>query len=334
MPQPRRFCPYSSSMSPVATAPVEAPPAPPPRPGYLSVVWATFIGYLWTVILSLPLLLAAWLVGLDVIDTSGSIGRGVFYRYDAWSWAAEACVGLIAVGATALMVGHQLRTRTGWEVSFGETFLILLLAGYAPVLALTPLYGAAAIVSLGLAAFVLRWRAAPSGAEPSTVLGQVPHRFRRRIAVAAAVGVPLMAAYVLGYAATHPLRFDVQVSHKRAYEREPGAIERYTFGIRDVGSAAVTDLAIVRSEGSPGLQLDRAGVLAGVWRPGERPPLRPLEELAPGSFPDRITLGLRQGASCPALRGTLDAVWIRYTVLGMRHEQRIPLVDGPSVRCR
>jgi hypothetical protein len=45
-------------------------------------------------------------------------------------------------------------------------------------------------------------------------------------------------------------------------------------------------------------------------------------------------LEFRQGASCPALRGTLDAVWIRYTVLGMRHEQRILLLDGPFVRCR
>jgi hypothetical protein len=195
-------------MSPVATAPVEAPPAPPPRPGYLSVVWATFLGYLWTLILGVPLVVAASLAGLDVVDRSGSVGRGLFYRYDAWSWAAEACVGLIAVGATALMVGQQLRIRTGWEVRFSETFLILLVAGYAPLLALTPLYGATAIVSLGVAAFLL------------------------------------------------------------------------------------------------------------------------------GSFPDRITLELRQGASCPALRATLDAVWIRYTVLGMRHEQRIPLVDGPSVRCR
>jgi hypothetical protein len=143
-----------------------------------------------------------------------------------------------------------------------------------------------------------------------------------------------MVAYVLGYAATHPLRFDAQVSHKRVYERDPGALERYTFGIVDVGRAAVTDLVVVRSEGSSGLQLDRAGVLANVWRQDERRRLRPLEDLAPGSFPDRITLELRQGASCPALRGTLDAVWIRYTVLGMRHEQRIPLVDGPSVRCR
>jgi hypothetical protein len=75
-------------------------------------------------------------------------------------------------------------------------------------------------------------------------------------------------------------------------------------------------------------------VVVNQWNAGQRRPLRPLEELPPGSFPDRITLEPRQGASCQGLRGTLDAVWIPYTVLGVRHEQRIPLVDGPSVRCR
>jgi hypothetical protein len=62
--------------------------------------------------------------------------------------------------------------------------------------------------------------------------------------------------------------------------------------------------------------------------------LLPLSTLELGSYPDRITLELRQGALCPELVARLDAVWIRYTVLGMRHEQRIPLVDGPAVRCR
>lgn len=304
-------------MSPVLTAPVEAPPAPPERPGYFAVAWATFLGYLFTVILAFPLVLAAAYVGVDLFDTTNSVGRGAFYRYDLWSSAAEACVGLLAVGLTALMVGHQLRTRTGWEVPFGFAFLTLLVSGYAPVLALTPLYGATGIVSLAIAAFVLRRRAAPSGAEPTTPLGQVPPRFRRPVAIALAVGVPLMVAYVFGYAATHPLRFDAETTQKRVYERHPGAIERYSFEIRDLGSAGVSDLAVVRAEGSPALQLERAGV------PGEL-----------GSFPERITLELRQGALCPESVARLDAVWIRYTVLGMRHEQRIPLVDGPSVRCR
>ena len=49
---------------------------------------------------------------------------------------------------------------------------------------------------------------------------------------------------------------------------------------------------------------------------------------------ERLTLELRQGSSCPTPVGRLDAVWIRYTVLGMEHEQRVPLVDGPSVLCR
>ena len=31
--------------------------------------------------------------------------------------------------------------------------------------------------------------------------------------------------------------------------------------------------------------------------------------------------------------GVLDAVWVRYTVLGTREEQRIPLQQPPSVRC-
>ena len=29
----------------------------------------------------------------------------------------------------------------------------------------------------------------------------------------------------------------------------------------------------------------------------------------------------------------LEAVWIRYTVHGMRHEQRLTLTDPPAVRC-
>jgi hypothetical protein len=322
-------------MSPVLTAPVEAPPSPPERPGYFAVAGATFLGYFFTVLLAFPLVYAATIfIGLDLLDITNSVGRGAFYRYDLWSWAAEACVGLLAVGLTALMVGHQLRTRTGWEVTFGAAFLTLLVTGYAPVLALTPLYGATGLVSLAIAAFILRRRAAPSGAEPRTALGQVPRRFRRPVAITVAVGVPLMVAYVLGYAATHPLRFDAQRTHKRVYERHPGAIERYSFDIRDLGSAGVSDLAVVRAEGSPGLQLERAGVAAFSWRGEGEGRLRPLDKLALGSFPGRITLELRQGALCPESVATLDAVWMRYTVLGMRHEQRIPLVDGPSVRCR
>jgi hypothetical protein len=70
------------------------------------------------------------------------------------------------------------------------------------------------------------------------------------------------------------------------------------------------------------------------WIDGRHGQLMPLETLKLGSTPGEVTLELRQGASCPASVGRLDAVWIRYTVLGMRHEQRIPLVNGSSVRCR
>jgi hypothetical protein len=144
-------------------------------------------------------------------------------------------------------------------------------------------------VSLVIAALVLRRLARPSGAEPTTALGQVPRRYRRGVAMALAVGLPVMAVYALGYAATHPLRLNTdRLGQKRSYEREPGAVVRYLLRLDNGGRAPVTDLALIRVDGSPALQLERGGA----------------------------------------------AIWLRYTVLGMRHEQRIPLGDRPSVRCR
>jgi hypothetical protein len=326
-------------MSPVLTAPEQAPPAPPPpRPGFFAVALATFLGYLWTVLLAFPFVIVLALAGVPLIDMSDSVDRGLFYRYDGWSWAAEACLGVLAVTVTAAIVGSVLRARTGWEVPYAWTFVILLATGYAPLLALTPLFGATAVVSLALAAILLRWRARPSGAEPVTPLGEVPRRHRRKVAIAVAVAGPLMAAYVLGYAATHPLRFDAGYSAggKRVFVHEPGKQVRYTFRLENAGSAEVTDMAVIRSEGSPPLQLDRAGVLAYDWPHGIRRPLRPLAgmRLERDDYDDAVTLELRQGSSCLAPAGGLDAIWIRYTVLGMEHEQRVPLVDGPVVRCR
>jgi hypothetical protein len=325
-------------MSPILTAPEQAPPAPPPqRPGFFAVAWATFLGYAATVLLAIPLAGAAWFAGLDLGDRSGSVERGVFYRYDGWSWAAEASLGLLAVALTAAIVGSILRGRTGWEVPYGWTFLILFATGYAPVLALTPLYGATGLLSLVLAAILLRWRARPSGAEPTTFLGEVPRRFRRKVAIAVAVAGPLMALYVLGYAATHPLRVDAQFSAggKRVFDHEPGKVVRWHFRLEVVGSATVTDLEVVKSEGSPALQLERAGVLALGWSRSVRMPLRPLAGLAldDGDY-GRLTLELRHGRACPPPAGALEAIWIRYMVLGMEHEQRVPLVRGPVVRCR
>jgi hypothetical protein len=326
-------------MSPILTAPEQAPPAPPPeRPGFFAVAWATFLGYAATVLLAIPLVVAASFAGLDLGDRSDSVARGVFYRYDGWSWAAEACLGLLAVAVTAAIVGSILRGRTAWEVPYGWTFLILLGTGYAPVLALTPLYGATGVISLVLAAILLRWRARPSGGEPTTPLGQVPRRYRRAVAIGVAVAGPLMAAYVLAYAATHPLRFDAQSANSatRVVAHEPGKLMRWSFQLQVVGSATVTDLEVVRSEGSPALQLERAGVLDDDWSRSVRMPLRPLAgvELDEDDYDTFITLELRQGRACPPPAGGLDAIWIRYTVLGMEHEQRVPLVDGPVVRCR
>jgi hypothetical protein len=325
-------------MSPVLTAPVEAPPGPPPRPGFFAVAWATFLGYFFSAVLLLLVGILLWAAGVGVIDVGGSAGRGLFYRYDAWSWGAEASAAILMTGLTALLVGSSLNGRTGWEVPFGTTFATLLLTGYAPALALTPLYGATAVVSLVLAALVLRWRARPSGAEPMTPLGQVPRPFRRTVAIALAVGVPLMAGYVVVYGLTHPLRADWNVSsQKRSFAHEPGDRMVYAFRIDNVGRAVVSDLELVRTEGSPAIQVERVGSVehggTALRGAGAVEPLARME-LGRDDFDEEMALVLRQGASCPTPVARLDAVWVRYTVLGMRHEQRIPLVRGPSVRCR
>jgi hypothetical protein len=326
-------------MSPTAAPPlVEAPPVPPERPGFFAVAWATFLGYFVAAIVLLFVGLVLLLAGVGITDVGDTAGRGLFYRYDVWSWAAEACAAIIITGLTALLVNAYLRWHTKWEVPFGTTFATLLLTGYAPALALTPLYGATAIVSLVLAAIVLRWRARPSGAEPTTALGQVPRRYRRTVAIGLAIAVPLMGAYVVGYALTHPLRFDWNTDAKRASVHDPGGRIFFQFGLANIGRPVVTDLELVKTEGSPAIQVERAGavrpgVLAVERRQSAIKPLSSIE-LERDDLDDEIVLVLRQGASCPTDVARLDAIWVRYTVLGMRHEQRIPLVHGPAVRCR
>ncbi len=296
--------------------PVEAPPAPPERPSFLAVAWATFLGYLVTAVLALAIGMVGLLAGGPLWKDAQAPGRGLFYAYDVWSWAAEACAGLLILSVTAVIVGSSLRERTGWEVGFGTIFLTLFATGYAPALAITPLYGATGLVSLLLAALVLRRLARPSGAEPRTALQQVPARWRRPIAIGVAIAVPVMALYTVGYAVTHPLR-DWDTGARTVLKRDPGAVNRVELQIHQTGRSAVTDPELVRVEGSPALQVERA-------------------RMAISTDDDfrRSVLVLRQGESCPPGLATLDAVWVRYTVLGMGHEQRIPLQRGPAVRCR
>jgi hypothetical protein len=320
-------------MSPTLTEQPGTGISPPERPSVWRVGWATFIGYVITIVIGLPIVLAMASLGIAVFNGPG---RGIFLRYDVWSWLAEACVGLIATGVTAFVVRDSLHQRTGWEVPFGFTFVTLLLTGYAPLLALTPLYGATAPVSLAAAALILRWRAEPAGAEPRKWLGGVPRRHRRRVAIGLAVGVPLMLGYVLAYGATHPLHPDTYSPHSKAWSYQPGKLHRYDLSIENSGPFKVTDLSIVGVEGTPAIQLERVGIAARRWsRPGP-PPLRPLVDYTPGSFGDidnAITLELRQGGVCPPGLAKLDAVRIRYTVLGGRHEERLPLPGAPQVRC-
>ena len=97
-------------------------------------------------------------------------------------------------------------------------------------------------------------------------------------------------------------------------EAPPAPPERPGF----LAVADVSEVSLVRTEGSPALQVEHARV--GVATDDD--------------LSRTGVLLLRQGQACPPGLATLDAVWIRYTVLGMRHEQRIPLAHGPAVRCR
>jgi len=310
--------------------------SPPPRPSVWAVGWAAFFGYLLTLLVGLPVAVVLSGVGVDV----GGEGRGVFHAYDVWSWLAEVCLGVLATFVTAFFVGDRLRRRTGWEVPFSFAFVTLLVTGYAPLLAFTPLYGAAAPVSLVAATLLLRWRAAPAGAEPLKLLGAVPRRYRRAVAIALAVTGPLMFAYVVAYGATHPLRWGYG-SDERVHAYKPGKLMRYELALENGAPAAVSDISIVRVEGSPALQVERVGLEpnAGdcVVPTGRRTcdvPLRPLGDYRVDEIGrEPIVLELRQGRVCPPGIATLDAVWVRYTVLGTRQEQRIPLQDSPGVRC-
>jgi hypothetical protein len=314
--------------------------SPPQKPSVWRVGWATFLGYLWTVLLGLPVVLALVYVGLGFNGPEGG-GRGVFLHYDVWSWLAEGCVGLLATFITALLVGWQLRERTGWEVPFSFTFLTLLVTGYAPLLTLTPFYEATAPVSLVAATLILRWRCEPSGAEPRKSLAAVPRRYRRGVAIALAVAGPLMFAYVVAYGATHPLQEARLLSLRggpHTHEHSPGALMRFDLSLYNSGPAAIKDIELVRLEGSPVFQLERVGIEPNTWTvPNGRwdvpPPLRPLDRWDLYGDGDTVTLELRQGRFCPPGIGKLDAVWIRYTVFGGRHEQRLPLADAPRVRC-
>jgi hypothetical protein len=313
--------------------------APPARPSIWRVGWATFVGYLQTVVVGLPVALGLLALGLNVFNGAE---RGIFVDYDVWSWLAEACAGLLAVGLTAFFVRDSLHHRTGWEVPYWFTFVTLMLTGYAPLLALTPLYGATAPVSLAAATLILRWRAEPAGAEPRKWLGGVPRRYRRRVAIGLAVGVPVMLGYVLAYGVTHPLHTNSWYPEHKPWAFHPGKLQRYDLYLESSGPFDVSDVSVVGVEGSPALQLERVGIQARRWTiPEDRgyvpPPLHPLpRDYEPGAATDddsALTLELRQGKTCPPGIAKLNAIRIRYTLLNGRHEQLIPLEQPPQVRC-
>jgi hypothetical protein len=328
---------------------VEAPPAgvelkPPVRPGLLRVGWATFSGYVWALVFLVPVGIAAYFLGIDALGLSDSGGRGVFYRFDVWSYLAEACVGVFVTAVTAYLVRYQLHRITGWEVSYGFAFAVILITGYAPAAALTPLYGATALISLAIATVLLRWRCEPAGAEPMALLSAIPQRHRRRVAIAIACAVPAMALYALAYGATHPLRWDGSVGFAPngtsdrggddappTYDRDPGAIERYVLPIRNLGRFGVDDLQLVAIEGNPVFQLQSARIAGGGITPWINAPLD-ASELPAGDTRD-VVVEFRQGPTCVGQRAQLDAVRLSYSVLGGSFVERVPLGEPPTIPC-
>jgi hypothetical protein len=150
----------------------------------------------------------------------------------------------------------------------------------------------------------------------------VPRRYRRRVSIGLAVGVPLMLGYALAYGATHPLHAgDYSANGGKVWRFDPGKLKRYDLYLEDLGPFAVSDVSVVGVEGSPPLQLERVRGLDDAYRPG------------PSGSDRAITLELRQSRVCPPGVARLDAVWVRYTLLDGRHEQRIPLRDPPRVSC-
>jgi len=170
------------------------------------------------------------------------------------------------------------------------------------------------------------------------MLGAVPRRYRRWVAIALCVAGPLMFAYVLAYGTTHPLGLDHEFD-TRPHTYKPGKVIRYELFLENGGQFAVSDISIARLEGSPALQLERVGIETRndcVVPAGHKlcwPPLHPLGDYVLRSGTDPIILKLRQGGLCPPGVAKLDAIWVRYTVLGMRHEQRVALEQPPRVRC-
>ena len=305
--------------------------SPPVRPGFFAVAWSMVLGYFAAILFLIPLALLAEWAGIDVWNGAQTNEHGLFYRFDVWSYAAEAFAGVFVAAMTAYWVRQVLLERTDWEVPFGFAFVTIFLTGYAPAAALTPLYGATGLLSLIVAALILRWRIEPAGAEPMTVLGVVPKRYRGVAKISLIVAVPVMAFYALAYGATHPLRTSdtvnfggngdargvVSTDERAQYRRDPGAVNGYRLGLQNRGPFAISDLAVVGIDGSAVFQLERVTAKTTV-EPDQRVTMR---------------LGLRQGPVCTESLAQLDAVQVRYETLGERFAARLPLADSPSIVC-
>ena len=122
------------------------------------------------------------------------------------------------------------------------------------------------------------------------ILGAVPQRHRRTVAIAALVAAPAMVLDVIGYGLTHAVHYDGSVAHRfqrhrREADRCGGDLHtRLRHGRallvpdqEDLGPFEVNDIELVGIQGSPVFQLQDVGTrrqavwARAVWRQARRP---------------------------------------------------------------
>ena len=325
------------------TAPPETGINLPAKPSRFRVAGSLVLGYMAAFLFLIPAALLAEGAGIDVWDEAQTNAHGLFYRFDFWSVLAEACAGVFVAAMTAFWARRVLLARTGWEVSFGFTFLTAFLTGYAPAAALTPLYGATWLASLIVATLILHWRMEPAGAEPMAVFAAVPRRYRHAAKIALAVAVPAMGLYALAYGTTHPLRTSgtikfggngnlpsesASTNDEADYRRNPGTVNDYRLQVQNHGPFAVTDLEVVAIDGSAVFQLEGVAMEPDLGSPAAAEP----STIEAGQRVD-MGLRLRQGPVCSEPLAQLDAIQVRYETVGRQFTARLPLADPPTIFC-
>ena len=82
------------------------------------------------------------------------------------------------------------------------------------------------------------------------------------------------------------------------------------------------------------MRLERIGIVGNGESSVGRGALRPLGELElPARETRYLVVEFRQGRECARPTAQLDAVRLRFGVLGGTFDERVPLADKPTIRC-